>query len=761
MFIPWRWEMPRSPLLPPPDPNTLRILNPRLQDKPRTVTGRNILLSTLGRSWEILPEILAFTNPQQVPLYRLHPRADALDSLRSEYAIEPVGEVWVITTSGSDTDHSLNLLRQWLEGMDTGNLPSVKVWRVADVADLTSLEQCHRMTEAIFRVVLGASEAARAGGGQLILSLAGGRKTMSSDLQAAASFFGCQALLHVVMNENVPPPLRNPSLSHFCGPLPPEAAEAFLPVVVGRHPRNPIVDMEEEGKGILSTGLFLPGWPGGTGTPRSWEVTEVDIEDTCLCRILEERQRKAAFICVNHTSRIIQSEPAPNFLALYSLPPDHLQRLKETRLGTDPEKERRELAFLGDLPKAELHCHLGGALDAREMIETAEANMEAVQAHQYALKGWLDQWRRKLDHGDPEHLAASLDWKRLRRPLPGVPEPVCVAAFLLLFKDCAADLDRLLFGPWREPERFVGVGFDAYEKLGDLQGSALLQSEASLRKACRLLGSKARRHNVLHLEVRCSPMNYTRGGLTPEQVVRAVADELNHSGPESCSLLFIGSRHGSRDAIQDHVALATRVLACGEGGGSLLRGFDLAGNEQACPAKAVREMFLPLMEHCLHTTIHAGETAPAASIWEAVYHLSAERIGHGLTLKENPVLMDRFRDRRIALEMCPSSNCQIVGFRDAFLAGTEILPEYPLVEYLRQGLRVTVNTDNPGISRTDPTRELHRAARLTRGGLSLWDLLLVVRNGFKASFVEGVVRHGLLRKAETMILRKLEEGWRE
>ena len=73
--------------------------------------------------------------------------------------------------------------------------------------------------------------------------------------------------------------------------------------------------------------------------------------------------------------------------------------------------------------------------------------------------------------------------------------------------------------------------------------------------------------------------------------------------------------------------------------------------------------------------------------------------------------------------MCPSSNFQIVGFRDNYLPESSSAANYPLKNYLEQGLKVTINTDNPGISRTDFTNELHRASRLTPGGLSAWEIL--------------------------------------
>jgi adenosine deaminase len=102
--------------------------------------------------------------------------------------------------------------------------------------------------------------------------------------------------------------------------------------------------------------------------------------------------------------------------------------------------------------------------------------------------------------------------------------------------------------------------------------------------------------------------------------------------------------------------------------------------------------------------------------------------------------------------MCPSSNFQIVGFKDRFIETSDRLKIYPLKKYLDMGLKVCVNTDNPGISRTNSSLELHRAARLIAGGLSRWDILQLIKNGFSASFVSYEKRREILLKAEKEIL---------
>jgi adenosine deaminase len=307
-----------------------------------------------------------------------------------------------------------------------------------------------------------------------------------------------------------------------------------------------------------------------------------------------------------------------------------------------------------------------------------------------------------------------------------------------------------------DESRFRSIGFEAYEKIGDVQGSGLLKSRESLEAACRILCRKAAEHNVKYLELRCSPGNYCLEGLTRGAVVEIIEKELSAQSDFSHGLIFIASRHGQMSRIYEHIELAENLMGVSGDDFPSLRGFDLAGEETAASAATMRAAFLPMMEKCMHLTIHAGEIAPVESIWEAVYHLSAERIGHGLTLKKNPVLMERFRDRGIALEMCPSSNAQIVGFQDNYARANKY-EIYPLKEYLDAGLRVTVNTDNPGISRTDFSNELHMAARMAPGGLSIWEILLLIRNGFKAAFVQKSDRQSLLRQAEKQILDLLEE----
>jgi adenosine deaminase len=201
-----------------------------------------------------------------------------------------------------------------------------------------------------------------------------------------------------------------------------------------------------------------------------------------------------------------------NFHAFRLLQQQTTGMLQDLRMGVNQDKSEVEKAWLRRLPKAELHCHLGGIADAGELLEIAKANSREIGAYHERLSPWLDSCRKMLDLEGIEKVGRTLDLKSLRTAVPGVPEPLCTASFLLLFEQSADDLDRLLFGPCQEEAVFCGQGFAAYERFGDLQGSGLLQNEASIRAACRILACKAGKNNVRYLELRCSPANYTRAG---------------------------------------------------------------------------------------------------------------------------------------------------------------------------------------------------------------------------------------------------------
>jgi len=714
----------------------------------------DILVTTLGGSWQILPELLGFTNPGLVDLFQHHPEKGHITGTALKNGIVPAREVWVVTTCGVTTDKTLEKVATWYDLLDPEKRPILRIWQVDKTDALATEKECRQMCEAVHAIVYHAAQRSR--NKKLMLSLTGGRKTMSTDLQKAAAWFGCTAMIHVVDDPGHKESRnsREWPVDMFLNPLPHHAAGLFTPLVVGKFDPSPLLALDSSNQ-----------WPFKqyhVEFSHAPKPIRLSVDDSFpLVASIEEQQTRAGFLMCNYANTMLRGETMTNFLALYSLPHHQIERLKNWKIGTDPLLEGEELELLNHLPKAELHCHLGGIANGEELVRIASAAMEDLEKFQAELEPWLAKLRPLVEAAHVEAIIPFIgSLKDVRNAVKTVPSSLCTAAFILLFKENIDLLSRVIYGPMINPIEFCGMGFELYEAIGDLQGSGLLQNKPCLREACRTIAEKAIKHKVKYLEIRCSPVNYTREKLSPEEVHAIITDTLGAYHPDlHCSLIFIASRHGKIEAVIEHVKLAKSILET-ESSKTLvpLRGFDLAGDEKVCGAGDMQESLKPMMERCVHFTIHAGEAQPVSGIWEAVYLLNAERIGHGLTLKDDPRLKERFRDRNIVLEMCPSSNFQIAGFRDNYFKETSHRPQYPLKEYLGQGLRVTVNTDNPGISRTDFTKELHRACRLTPGGLSMWEILSILRNSFKASFAERDLKQQLLKEAEAEIVGLLKKG---
>jgi len=181
------------------------------------------------------------------------------------------------------------------------------------------------------------------------------------------------------------------------------------------------------------------------------------------------------------------------------------------------------------------------------------------------------------------------------------------------------------------------------------------------------------------------------------------------------------------------VSLAMAELAvrwCGRG----VVAFDLAGNEAGYPASAHVEAFRVARAGGVALTCHAGEGAGSESIRDALDVCSAQRIGHGVRLKEDAELYARVRAGGVPLEMCPTSNVH-----------TRTVPRlesHPLAEYLGAGIPVTLNTDSRLMDRITLVDEyLAVQAKL---GLDRDTLVRIARNGFAHAFVEEAERGVML-----------------
>lgn len=687
----------------------------------------NLLVCTLGGSWAVVPEVFGFVAPQRLNLYANHPQAAELQKQRERYDLRAPDEIWVITTEGEQAQHACATLREWCRHLPQP--PALRIWTAAESDQLATQAECDRIRELTLRVVLHAARAC-GGQGQLLLSLAGGRKTMSADLQSAGALFGAHAWLHVVGFEPLPPPLRAAEPELFRKPLPADLAGAITPLVVGRGSRNELLDIVLDDRRVDVHNFPLPlAEPDCRWTPPAQRPS--------LAEEIECRLREGSRVLGNFVGTLSRSEPADTWRSLFRLAPATIEHLRQTPL------QAQHRNWLLRLPKADLHRHLGGSLALPAQRAVGRAIWEALSAKQReaALRTVAPLLRGRADW--------PWDWPQR---IAGQLRAACAAALLV-----EADEQTLLRNLYEATEPRLRLkdsprGFAAYERPGELTGSAVLTHPAALPPYAAALVEQARAEGLMYVELRGSPHKYRPED--PAGFLRDLQEALRRAGAGAEG----GPRFGfvwilDRRQRETMPAVIEMAVAARRGLEDFLLGLDLAGAEGTQQPEQLADAFTPAFRECLRITIHAGEGERAENIWQAAYRLHADRIGHGLTLLENPALTERFRDRGICIELCPTSNREVVGFRDPAVPASEALPPYPLRRMLAAGLPVTLCTDNPGISRTTLADEFLTAARMSDGALSLWQVLALLRAGFAHAFLPARERQRLLAQADAEVFR--------
>lgn len=693
----------------------------------------NILLCTLGASWAVVPEIYGFVSPDKLPLYRNHPNKDALDCLLREYQLQPVDEIWVCTTQGQVTQKSLDQLLRWRDLLPDG--PVLRLWQAESTQELMTQHECRHIQELIVRATLTAHEHAR--GGQVVLSLAGGRKTMSADLQWAATVFGCQALLHVIGAEykEMPENLKAAEPKLFTAPLSAENCAAVMPLITGRTQRSDLLDIQMDGTGAVTTELYPLPLPE-PGQCVLWPKPELWLEQE-----LKKREKTGSRLLGNYLLELSRQEKHENWRSLYRLPPRQINALRQTPL------DGRHRRWLERLPKADLHRHLGGCLsleDQRKVglalwqtLSPAERN-EALAAVQPLLKETRKNWQ----------------WNWVDLIKTGADKAHRAAALLVEAGDRQLEANL-----WRATEPRVALkqsalGFQAYERPGELAGSTLLSAPAAIPCYTECIVRHSIEEGLAYVELRGSPQKYGDGLRFLDYFYRALQQALAslpiEQKPEFRFIIIADRRNGGQ--LKDTISMAVEAKRHWP---DFVVGLDMAGDEKVPVAEDIGEWFLPAFEVCLPITIHAGEGEAAKSIWQAAYHLHADRIGHGLTLNDSPELAERFRNRDICLELCPTSNVEVVGYKLPGRPETLSYPEYPLMALWDKGLPLTLCTDNPGISRTTLSNEYLTAAAMSEGALSLWHVLAMIKQGFVHGFLSEKDKEALLKTCDAQIYQNL------
>ena len=209
----------------------------------------------------------------------------------------------------------------------------------------------------------------------------------------------------------------------------------------------------------------------------------------------------------------------------------------------------------------------------------------------------------------------------------------------------------------------------------------------------------AARDNVKYMELRFTPVALSRAERFPlhDVINWVVASSKEAADRYNINVKLIASvnRHESPEIAEQVAWLAADHMSDG------IVALDLAGNEAEFPSQPFYGIFKEARQAGLHLTIHAGEWGPAQHIKEAIENLGAERIGHGVRVLEDEKITALARERGTAFEVCITSNYQ------SGVVGT--LEEHPLMKMFENGINVTINTDDPSISRITLSHEYYNA----------------------------------------------------
>ncbi len=259
---------------------------------------------------------------------------------------------------------------------------------------------------------------------------------------------------------------------------------------------------------------------------------------------------------------------------------------------------------------------------------------------------------------------------------------------------------------------------------------AVMQTRDALVRVAAECAEDLADDGVVYAEVRFAPELHTAQGLTEPEVVEAVLDGLRQ-GSEGRGIRVYALLTAMRTAARslDIAELAVRYRDDG------VVGFDIAGAERGSPPTEHLVAFQYVARENFHITIHAGEGFGLPSIWEALQICGADRLGHGVRILDDiqrrtdgSVTLGRLasyvRDRRVPLEMCPTSNVQT--------GAAATLSEHPIGLLRSLYFRVTVNTDNRLMSGVTVSSELHDVAEAF--GYGWHDLEWLTLNAMKSAF---------------------------
>lgn len=233
----------------------------------------------------------------------------------------------------------------------------------------------------------------------------------------------------------------------------------------------------------------------------------------------------------------------------------------------------------------------------------------------------------------------------------------------------------------------------------------LLQTESAITYSVYELLKIQKSQGIAYSEIRFAPQLHTRRGLKQEQVVAAAVkglqefmadnkmagDKTENGKSEGCEDFCSGLILCCMRGADNQVMNMETIDVAGEFLGKGVVALDLAGAEALFPTENFESLFREARRKGIPFTIHAGEADGPESIWQAL-EFGASRIGHGVRCLEDRELVRRLAKDKIPLELCPTSNINTRIFKN--------ITDYPILQLLDEGIKITINTDNMTVSNT-------------------------------------------------------------
>lgn len=341
-------------------------------------------------------------------------------------------------------------------------------------------------------------------------------------------------------------------------------------------------------------------------------------------------------------------------------------------------------SFIQSLPKAELHLHLEGSVEPGTLAELSRRHNTPLptENNRYDVRGSGDV----LSEQDVRQLYSYKDFN----------------GFMLAFKSVT---ERL-----RTPEDYELITYRLMQKL--------------------------RQQNIMHAEVYVSVGVIRWRGQEFEPIFEGMERGRERGQRDfGISLLWIfdAVRHFGPEAAAEVFDLAARYR------GRNVAAVGIGGDERRGPAEWFRDLYKKAAGQELRLTAHAGETAGPESVWSAL-NIGAERIGHGLSIAQDPELLEVLAHKQVPVEICVSSNLRTGVCAD--------VGAHPLKRFFDAGLMVTLNTDDPAMFQTSLCKEYELAAG--EFGFSRDQLREMARNSFEASFLPVEKKLRFLQQVDTM-----------